>query len=238
MHPSSSNTRVIKALKDAGCVEVEMGVQTLNLRVRRDVIHRKETEDQIKQAIRMLREAGIRCSTDFIINLPGHDEDDLADALRFFKIHVPSRVNTFWINYYPGLDITRAAIEKGIVEPAEMGRICQGEGVHTFFQGGTVFNEHLARLQILFTLLRILPKGLLEKILERRLYRRIPFLGFKLTYFLMYVLSYLNREEKNDLYLRRFRMRYGRYIRLKLMEAAGIGRQRGRPEIFSRGVRS
>ncbi len=222
IHPSTSNTRIVKALKQAGCVEVEMGIQTLNRKVREDVIQRNETEAEIIEAMRLLRKEGIRCTTDFIINLPGHDEEALVDAIRFFQRHTPSRVNTFWINYYPRLDITRMAMEEGAFTDGIMESICQGEGVHTFFQGGTVYTEHLARLQIFFTLLQVLPKGFLEKFLRRRFYRRIPFFGFKITYFLMYVVSYLSPEEKNDLYLRRFKMRYRKYAIQKLKKAVRL----------------
>jgi len=216
LDPRTSSERVIRSLKHAGCAEVEMGVQTLDPHVRSEVIWRRETEDEIKGAIRGLREAGIRCSTDFIINLPGHDEPALVNAIRFFKKHTPSRVNTFWINYYPGLDITRLAVEEDLLAPDVKEAICRGEGVHTFFQGGSVYNAQLAKLQILFTLLQVLPEGPLEKILRYKVYRRIPFFGFKVTYFLMYMLSYLNTEEKNDLYLRRLRRRYRKYMLLRI----------------------
>lgn len=224
MHPSASNERTIKALREAGCLEVEMGIQTLDPRVRTEVIHRRESETEIVQAIRMLREAGIRCTTDFIINLPGHDEESLVDAIRFFALNTPHRVNTFWINYYPRLDITRMALDRGTISPALEEEICQGHGVHTFFQGGTVFDLRLARLQILFSMLQIVPKKVLEVILDRRLYRRLPFLGFKPTYFVMYMLSYLTKEKKNDLYARRFKMRYATYMRRRIEERLGLCR--------------
>lgn len=213
IHPSTSNERIIRALKRAGCAEVEMGIQTVDPRVRTEVIHRGESEREIIQAIRMLRDAGIRCSTDFIVNLPGHDEEALDRAIRFFKRNTPSRVNTFWINYYPRLDITGTALERGILSEETLDGICQGRGAHTFFQGGTSFTTDLARMQLLFTLLQVLPERVLGRILDRKLYRRVPFLGFKITYFCMYVLSYLAPEEKNDLYLRRFRQRYATYMR-------------------------
>jgi len=237
MHPSASNERTIRALKTAGCLEVEMGIQTLEPEVRTEVIHRKETEAEIIQAIRMLRQAGIRCTTDFIINLPGHTEESLVEAIRFFTRHRPHRVNTFWINYYPRLDITRLALDRGTIDQETEERICRGYGVHTFFQGGTVFDLRLARLQILFSLLHVVPEPVLKKILDRRLYRSLPFLGFKPTYFVMYMLSYLTKEKKNDLYLRRFKMRYRTYMQRRLRERLGLGRRASRGgsgEVFAR----
>lgn len=227
IHPSTSSTRIVEALRRAGCAEVQMGIQTLDPDVRRDVIRRGETDGEIVETLRMLGEAGIRCSTDFIINLPGHDEEALVSAIRFFRANRPDRINTFWINYYPGLDITEHAMEKGLFDAPVMGRIDRGEGVHTFFQGGTVYNSRLARLQILFSLLHVLPQGMLDSILDRRLYRHIPFPGFKVTYLVMYVLSYLRPGVRNDLYMRRFRMRYRHYMLRRLKRAVRALRKGG-----------
>ncbi len=217
--PGSARPRQFAALKRAGCVEMQMGVQTLDVAVRRHVIDRHETTERIAEAIDTCRAMGIRLTVDFIMNLPGHDEARLVDAAGFFAKHPPFRVHTFWLSYFPNLDITRYALEHGILTPAQMDDAWSGSSANTFFRGGTAFDPSLVRTQILFLLAALRARRLVDWLTRNGRYRRIPFVGFALYWFLTYSSSFVTREKKNDLFGKRMSRQYRSYVYSRLKSA-------------------
>ena len=211
IHPGCADARTIAALKRAGCLEVQMGVQTFEPEIRRHVIGRSETEQQIIEGIDGFRRAGIRISTDFIINLPGHTEANLVKAATVFMQHPPHRIHTFWLSYFPSLDITRFAIEHGVVSPGLVNDASQDSSPNTFFRGGTAFDRDIAKTQILFLLASLKLRAIFKWLARRGRYRRLPFVGFTLYWFLTYSTSFLTLEKKNDLYGKRMKAQYSSY---------------------------
>jgi hypothetical protein len=211
VHPGSGAPATIAALKRAGCMEVQMGVQTLDPVVRSQVIGRHETHEEIAGAIDGFRQAGIRISTDFILNLPGHDEPGLIQAARFFAVHPPHRIHTFWLSYFPGLDITAYALAHGVISPQTVERQPEGASPNTFFRGGTAFDRSLAKTQLLFLLASLRRPRLLDWLVDHGVYRRLPFMGFAMFWFLTYALSYVTSGPKNDLYGKRLKRQYQHY---------------------------
>ncbi|MCL4235610.1 MAG: radical SAM protein, partial [Deltaproteobacteria bacterium] len=217
--PGSARPRQFAALKRAGCVEMQMGVQTLDTDVRRNVIDRHETTERIAEAIDTCRSMGIRLTVDFIMNLPGHDETRLVEAAGFFANHPPFRVHTFWLSYFPNLDITRYALDHGILTPAQMNEAWAGSSANTFFRGGTAFDPSLVRTQILFLLAALRMRPLVEWLTRNGRYRRIPFVGFALYWFLTYSASFATHEKKNDLFGKRMSRQYRSYFAARLRDA-------------------
>lgn len=214
--PGSARPRQFAALRRAGCVEMQMGVQTLDPEVRHHVIDRHETTERIAEAIDTCRSMGIRLTVDYIMNLPGHDEARLVEAAGFFAQHPPFRVHTFWLSYFPNLDITRYALEHGILTPTQMDEAWAGSSANTFFRGGTAFDASLVRTQILFLLAALRMRPLVEWLTRNGRYRRIPFVGFALYWFLTYTSSFATREKKNDLFGKRMARQYRSYVFARL----------------------
>lgn len=209
--PGSAKQRHMAALARAGCVEMQMGVQTLEVDIRKQVIDRHESTPQVAQAIAACRRHGIKLSVDFILNLPGHTEDALVGAARFFAKNPPFRIHTFWISYFPGLEITDYALSHGILSRKDMDAAWEGSSANTFFRGGTAFDASLARTQILFLLASMRLGRLVEWLADRGRYRRLPFIGFALHWFLTYAVSFVTREKKNDLFGKRMLRQYAVY---------------------------
>ena len=71
-------------MKEAGCREVGIGVESGSEEILRS-INKGETHEDIKQAIRMLRGADIRVKAFFIIGLPGESPETIEQTRKFLE---------------------------------------------------------------------------------------------------------------------------------------------------------
>ena len=111
----------IKTLADSGCVSVGMGVESGSDKIL-STIHKGETVETIKTAIRMLKGEGIRVKGFFILGLPGETEETLAETNLFLaemnlddvdiKIYQPFPGTPIWHNK-DAYDIQWQEIELG-----------------------------------------------------------------------------------------------------------------------------
>ncbi|MFN7951478.1 MAG: radical SAM protein [bacterium] len=220
--PDSVTPEVADSLARAGCAEVEMGVQTLDPRVRAEVIQRTEDTADVARTIRLFRERGLRVSTDYILNVPGQSEDELRDMVRFFLEANPTRVNTFWMDIFPNTDIYRYATREGFIDAAHAERIAAGDGVKGLIRGGWGESRLAEQFQMQVFLMNFLPARVIETMIERRLYAYLPYLGHFFTYAAHYGLSYLTRQPKNDLYSRHVQARYRHYVTRRVQRWIGL----------------
>ncbi|MCK9596942.1 B12-binding domain-containing radical SAM protein [Candidatus Pacearchaeota archaeon] len=61
---------IIKAMKDAGCYEVRMGVEAGNEKIRNELYKRYMTEKQIYDAVRIIKKYGLHLRVQFIVGAP------------------------------------------------------------------------------------------------------------------------------------------------------------------------
>lgn len=98
---------LVDVMANSGCVEVGIGIESGSDRIL-ETIHKGETVGVIREAIGMLRQAGIRVKGLFIVGLPGEDRESLAQTRRFieevplddadFTIYQPYRGSPIWNN--------------------------------------------------------------------------------------------------------------------------------------------
>jgi len=112
--PNNVNERTVRALKRIGCAQLQMGVQSLNPRIRR-MLGRPNSDAQIARAIDLCREHGIGLYVDQIFGLPGETEDDLKKVERFYLEHPPDVVSIYWLDIWAGADILQQAVDAGSI---------------------------------------------------------------------------------------------------------------------------
>ena len=121
-HPKMVELDMLKKLKAVGLTEVIMGIQSGSERVRRDVFHRYETQEEILNAIRAIREAGVFWgSFDLMLQHPFETIDDLKESYYLVKrFPSPYELQLHGLNFLPGTDIVDMAIEQGLCTAEEM----------------------------------------------------------------------------------------------------------------------
>ena len=124
-HPKATNEDVLKKLVDAGLAEVIMGIQSGSERVRKDVFHRYESQEDIIDATRKIQSAGVFwASYDFMLQHPFETIEDLKETYFLVKkLYPPFELQLHGLNFLPGTDIVDMAIEQGIVTRERMDEI-------------------------------------------------------------------------------------------------------------------
>jgi radical SAM superfamily enzyme YgiQ (UPF0313 family) len=101
--------------KDMGCVSVSFGLETANDRLRYEVLNRHVTKEQILKAGRILRQYGVKYSTNNMLGLPtGGLETDL-ETLDLNIQARPDYVNVFLYQPYPKTPLGEMAFRKGLM---------------------------------------------------------------------------------------------------------------------------
>jgi radical SAM superfamily enzyme YgiQ (UPF0313 family) len=101
----------VDLLAKAGAYTVSMGIEAANDRIRRDILKRYMTREQIVEAGQLLRGAGINVTATNILGLPsGRLEDDL-DTMRLNAAAKVSYAQAFIFQPYPGTELGRFAEE-------------------------------------------------------------------------------------------------------------------------------
>jgi anaerobic magnesium-protoporphyrin IX monomethyl ester cyclase len=179
-HPHAMTRDMARALADAGCTMVRVGVQTVNADTLAEM-ERKGDRERVRATIDHLREYGIPYSLDHILGLPGEGPEDQRAALRFYNDVRPGRIVQHWMTYLPGTTALRRASDDGILTSEQVERIMSGEQAEGFevprLVGESAHKEALdemRRLAVLFDMLPLLPRRALAWLLESRTYRYLP----------------------------------------------------------------
>lgn len=115
------NRDIADLLKKAGCKAISMSIESANDRIRREVLHRKMTNEQIKEAYKLCGERGIAVQSNNILGLPtSRIEDDIATV----DLNVECRkrgtivIGEFGTAHpYPGTELGRYCEKLGVYSP-------------------------------------------------------------------------------------------------------------------------
>ncbi len=200
MHPDHVSPESLKYLKDAGCCEIEMGVQSGTEKIRSEVLNRHMPDQMIHRAINLIKKEKISLVTDNIFGLPGESRSDITDLARLYNEKRVNRIYFFWLRFYPKIAITEMAKEKKLVDDVQYSQILDGQNRRSFSRGGDVKNKSLNKIHALFFIIPFLPKRIVRWIIKAGLYEHFP--AFLSCAFIP-VLTSLFSSSFNDRLLRR-----------------------------------
>ncbi|MCP4657032.1 MAG: B12-binding domain-containing radical SAM protein [bacterium] len=100
-------------LAETGCRHITYGVESGSLRVRRDIMRRPVTNDELVEAFRWTREAGILVTANYMLGLPGESADDIEATLALHEELQPADFGVFVFYPYPGTHLFRVCRQKG-----------------------------------------------------------------------------------------------------------------------------
>lgn len=153
VHPKHITKKTVELLEKMGCWEVEMGVQTLNQDVKDIILHRYETKEDVIRAIELFKDSKIRLVVDVIFGLPQLKAEDYIELIETFNRHRPTKIQTFWLRFYPGTDIVPIAREKGLLTDNEVEEINEGIPSRAAVSGGSRVYKEFQKYQTVLTLL-------------------------------------------------------------------------------------
>jgi pyruvate-formate lyase-activating enzyme len=124
--PILKDEEMIQLLAEAGWINVELGVQSADERIRNNILLRPESNEQIKHSVQLLKKHGVYVNIDHIIGLPTDDVGILKNAIAYYSEARPDWLNVFSLKYYPGTALTLKAHKMGVLTDDDIKRINQG----------------------------------------------------------------------------------------------------------------
>jgi radical SAM superfamily enzyme YgiQ (UPF0313 family) len=175
-NPGLVSEELVAELKKAGLEYVAMGVQTVNENSRKNILHRFETNEQVKRSIEWFHKYGISVNVDHIAGIPGEGLDEMIEAVNFYKNAKPDVLTYFWLTLYPGTDMVDIFKERNMITDEEMLRTSEGLGNSDFLGGNVKENyETFKQFRTFLSYLPLMPVSLIDFILKHRLYRYMAF---------------------------------------------------------------
>lgn len=102
-----------QAFKKSGCEEMGLGVETADNQVL-ELINKRETVDDHWQAVRLIKEAGMRAKVYWMVGLPGETWKTIDLNERFMQIAKPDKWTLSTFMPYPGCDIEKNPAKYGV----------------------------------------------------------------------------------------------------------------------------
>lgn len=175
VHPKFMDHDIARWLADAGCHRVEVGIQSADEQYKR-VLARYEKDVDVHRALDALNQAEIIFKCDHIFGSPEERVDANEDALALYRTYAPARINTYWLTYLPGTELTRQAVANGTVSEEELYAINRGRGgnqhrLSAWREARRQENAKLRRYELLFRALPLIPKRFRNRVGVRHMPR-------------------------------------------------------------------
>jgi radical SAM superfamily enzyme YgiQ (UPF0313 family) len=107
---------LISAMKDAGCYEVRMGVEAGNAYIRNEVYKRSMSNEQIHNAIKIIKKHNLQLRLQFIIGAPYEKLDMMEESFAMAKKSNADYVLFPILVPLPGTEMKDVLMKEGLIE--------------------------------------------------------------------------------------------------------------------------
>lgn len=171
-HPQFINKDIARLLKQAGCIRVQLGVQTPIQRIRKHICNRFEDNETILNAVSTLKKEGIFVQIDHIFGLPSEKINEYEDCgIEFYISLKPNIISSFWLQYYPNTEIIEIGKKHGEIDDKTIEEIKHGKINYDETMKRRQSNPELMAIYGFFCWIPILPKFISRIILKKRYYK-------------------------------------------------------------------
>ncbi|MDD4984297.1 MAG: radical SAM protein [Dehalococcoidales bacterium] len=115
LRAESATRELLVSLRDAGCREIEMGIESGSEELRSKVLNRKMTNQQIRDAFTTARSAGIRTRAYNMVGLPGETADMVRETIALNREVKPDELAVFYYYPFPGTKLYAVCADKGML---------------------------------------------------------------------------------------------------------------------------
>jgi radical SAM superfamily enzyme YgiQ (UPF0313 family) len=107
----SLDKELVDRMKAANIQRVTLGVESGSPRILK-LVHKGETNEHVKRAVNLLREAGIKSHTFFMIGFPDETPEDIEMSKRLIEDIKPDHVEINMVTPYPGTELFDMLIDE------------------------------------------------------------------------------------------------------------------------------
>lgn len=184
---------IVRALKESNCVAINWSIESGNESIRNRILKRNITDEQILDTAALLNKYGIRHRIGNIIGLPGETREQMLQTVELNIRTKPVYALANIFVPYPGLDLTRYAIEQGHYTEIPEEQLPQGYFSNSALNISAEDNRWIQKLLYIFPLFVKFPRifynrhahatiFLLPKIILRPVYELFYGLMFRKVY--------------------------------------------------------
>lgn len=168
VYPSTINKHMARLLRDAGCELACMGVQSANEEYRRKMLQRNESNAKVVEAATLLREVGIRLSTEFIFGMPDDSPEDSWNAVLLNDKIKPTSTSSFVFYPFPKTALAEYAKKHGYLDENAETMVNEGNGsYHTTLFLKNPKKDFLMNISYLAPLFLWMPTWVSRKFLRK-----------------------------------------------------------------------
>ncbi|MGE5235148.1 MAG: B12-binding domain-containing radical SAM protein [Acidobacteriota bacterium] len=119
LYPHLIGETLVRALAEAGCVEVSLGFESGSAAVLRE-LNKRFTPADVRAAADLLRAHGIRRMGFLLLGGPGETRETVEESLAFAEsLGLDSLRVTVGIRIYPGTPLARRAVQDGVISAGD-----------------------------------------------------------------------------------------------------------------------
>jgi len=133
---------VVHKLKEAGCIQVGMGIESGNEVIRNKVLNRNISQEQIISAFKECKNVRLRTYAFNMVGLPMERKEAVLETIKLNARIRPSKIQTSIFYPYPFTRLYNLCIEKGYLN--------EGKAVDNYFKATILQLDSMSRDEIVF----------------------------------------------------------------------------------------
>jgi anaerobic magnesium-protoporphyrin IX monomethyl ester cyclase len=161
IHPQYFDEDIARWMSEAGCVWIQMGIQTMDEQFKHENLRRYEDSDHIVKALQLMRKYGIKIKVDHMLGLPGEPIESQETARKLYATVTPDRIQTFWTCFLPGTDMMKKGVADGTLSKEQADRLNEGTDFYFFRNQENISDKDLVemyeRYEFIYKILPLIP---------------------------------------------------------------------------------
>jgi len=120
-NPKSVSKEKVKLLKNMNCVSASIAVETGNNKLRKDMLKRVDSEEDIVRAFSLMKDVGIRTSAFVMLGIPFESRETYKDTVRLVKKSDAQYPCPGFFFPFDGTKLREISIKEGFFDPEDDG---------------------------------------------------------------------------------------------------------------------